>query len=136
MSNIINSKNSAGVFSIKSPYPFTKTVQQLISAFKKNNIQIFATIDQRKEAIAVGLNIPPTTLIIFGNPKAGTPIMSAEPLSGIDLPLKVLISEVSPNDVKVSFNSAKYIIERHSLSPELLSFLIPAEQLIAKVLEK
>jgi uncharacterized protein (DUF302 family) len=75
--------------------------------------------------------MPPTTLIIFGNPKSGTPLMLAQPLSGIDLPLKALVSESVPGEVIVSFNAATYIIERHSLSAELLSNLVPAERLIA-----
>ena len=133
---MVKPENSVGALSIKSPYLFTDTVQYLLSAFKKQNIKVFAIIDQRKEAIAVGLEIPPTTLIIFGNPKVGTPLMIAEPLSGLDLPLKVLISEVAPDDIRVSFNSAKYILERHSLPSALLNNLISAEQLITKVLEK
>jgi uncharacterized protein (DUF302 family) len=92
---------------------------------------VFATIDQRAEAMAVGLTMPPTTLIIFGSPKAGTALMLAQPLSGIDLPLKALVSESTPGQVMVSFNAATYIIERHSLSAELLSNLVPAERLIA-----
>jgi uncharacterized protein (DUF302 family) len=68
----------------------------LLSAFADHGIKVFATIDQQAEAAAAGLTMPPTTLIIFGNPKAGTPLMLAQPRSGLDLPLKVLVSESVP----------------------------------------
>jgi len=126
--------NSVGVTTIRSPYPFADTVQRLLSAFTGHGIKVFATIDQKAEAIAAGLVLPPTMLIIFGNPKAGTPLMVAEPISGLDLPLKVLVSEVMPGDVTVSFNTAMYILERHSLSAELLNNLAPAEHLIVGAL--
>jgi uncharacterized protein (DUF302 family) len=128
--------NDRGIVSLKSQYPFGDTVRRLLSAFADHGIKVFATIDQMAEAIAVGLTMPPTTLIIFGNPKAGTPLMLAQPLSGIDLPLKALVSESVPGEVTVSFNAAAYIIERHSLSAKLLSNLVPAERLIAGVVAK
>jgi uncharacterized protein (DUF302 family) len=126
--------NARGVVSISSPYPFDDTVRRLLSAFADHGIKVFATIDQQAEASAAGLAMPPTTLIVFGNPKAGTPLMLAQPQSGVDLPLKVLVSEPVPKQVSVSFNSAAYIIERHSLPPELASNLVPAERLIANTL--
>lgn len=125
-----------GIVSLKSPYPFADTVRRLLSAFADHGIKVFATIDQMAEAMAVGMIMPPTTLIIFGNPKAGTALMLAQPLSGIDLPLKALVSESTPGQVMVSFNAARYIIERHSLSVELLSSLVPAERLIASAIAK
>lgn len=128
-------ENSRGVVSMASPYPFAETVQRLLSGFASHGIKVFATIDQRAEALAAGLTLPPTTLIIFGNPKAGTPLMLAQPQSGLDLPLKVLVLEVVPGQISVSFNAASYIIARHSLPPALASNLVPAERLIAKLLE-
>ena len=132
----IKSANSVGVTTIRSPYPFADTVQRLLAALASHGVKVFATIDQKAEAIAAGLVLPPTMLIIFGNPKAGTPLMVAEPVSGLDLPLKVLVSEVMPGDVTVSFNTASYILERHSLSVELLNNLAPAESLIVGALAK
>jgi uncharacterized protein (DUF302 family) len=126
--------NNRGVVSLMSPYPFADTVRRLLSAFADHGIKVFATIDQQAEASAPGLTMPPTTLIVFGNPKAGTPLMLAQPQSGVDLPLKVLVSESVPGQVFVSFNAAAYIIERHSLPPELEPNLAPAGRLIASVL--
>jgi uncharacterized protein (DUF302 family) len=129
------STDSRGVASILSPYPFADTVHRLLSAFADHGIKVFVAIDQRAEASAVGLNMPPTTLIIFGSPKAGTPLMLARPQSGIDLPLKVLVSESVPGQVSVIFNATTYIIDRHSLPSEFASNLAPAERLIATALQ-
>jgi uncharacterized protein (DUF302 family) len=129
------STDSRGVTRILSPYAFADTVHRLHSAFVDHGIKVFVTIDQQAEASAVGLSMPPTTLIIFGNPKAGTPLMLARPQSGIDLPLKVLVSESLPGQVSVMFNAAAYIVDRHSLASELASNLVPAEKLIAKALQ-
>lgn len=129
------SNDDRGVVNIASPYSFADTVQRLLSAFGDQGIKVFAAIDQQAEASAVGFGMPPTTLILFGNPRAGTPLMLAQPRSGIDLPLKVLVSESSPGQVSVTFNAAAYIIDRHSLPSELTANLSPAERLIAKVLQ-
>jgi uncharacterized protein (DUF302 family) len=123
--------DARGVVSLVSSYPFADTVGRLLSAFADHGIKVFATIDQQAEAAGVGLTMPPTTLIIFGNPKAGTPLMLAQPPSGIDLPLKVLVSESVSGQVSVTFNDAAYIIERHGLPAALASNLVPAERLIA-----
>ena len=123
-----------GVVSLASPHPFADTVQRLLAAFASHGVKVFAKIDQQAEALAVGLSMPPTTLIIFGSPKAGTPLMLSNPQSGIDLPLKVLVSENTPGDVAVMFNAASYIVRRHSLPTELAANLGTAERLIADAL--
>lgn len=123
-----------GIVSLKSPYPFADTVQRLLAAFADHGVKVFATIDQQAEALAVGSSLPPTVLIIFGNPKAGTPLMLANPQAGVDLPLKVLVCEPAGGEVLVLFTAAAEIIQRHSLPLGLLSNLAPAEQLIARVL--
>jgi uncharacterized protein (DUF302 family) len=127
--------SSRGIVSLASPYPFAETVRRLVSAFADHDIKIFVVIDQQAEALAVGLSMPPTTLIVFGNPKAGTPLMLAQPQSGLDLPLKVLVSESVPGQVSVCFNAAAYIIDRHALPPQLESSLAAAERLIANALQ-
>ena len=124
-------KDGHGVTTLASAHSFAETVQRLLAAFSDRGIKVFATIDQQAEARAAGLAMPPTTLILFGNPKAGTPLMLARPESGLDLPLKVLVSEAEPGHVSVSFNTAAYIVERHKLPPQLAANLAPAEQLVA-----
>lgn len=121
--------------SIRSPLPFQQTVQRLLAAFTAHGVKIFATIDQQAEAAGAGLSMPPTTLIIFGNPKAGTALMLAKPESGIDLPLKVLVFETAPDQVTVCFNTPQYIIERHALPAPLLANLAPAANLIKNALQ-
>ena len=123
-----------GVVSFRSPYAFDDTVRRLLKALADHGIKVFATIDQQAEALAVGLSMPPTTLILFGNPKGGTPLMLANPLSGIDLPLKALVIESPQNEVDVIINSTAYIIGRHSLPAQLAANLAPAERLIASTL--
>lgn len=133
-SSSTHTNDAAGIVCFKSPYPFNDTVQRLLGAFADRGIKVFATIDQRAEALAVGLTMPPTTLILFGNPKAGTPLMLANPQSGVDLPLKALVVELSPGRVEVILNSAAYVIRRHALPAELVANLAPVERLVAVVL--
>lgn len=124
----------AGVLRFHSPYAFEQTVQRLHAVFAERGLKIFASIDQQAEAAAVGLSMSPTTLILFGNPKAGTPLMLANPVAGIDLPLKVLVTELEPGRVEVLINSAAYLIERHALPQALEANLLPVEGLIGNAL--
>ncbi|MGI6637762.1 MAG: DUF302 domain-containing protein [Desulfobulbus sp.] len=125
------SADASGIITNTSLYPFADTVQRLLSALKDRGIKIFAIIDQQAEAKSAGLSMPPTTLILFGNPKAGTPLMLAQPASGLDLPLKVLITESVAGQVLVRYNDASYISRRHGMAPELAANLAPVEKLIA-----
>ncbi len=127
--------NDPGIVSIVSGYPFADTLRRLVAAFESHGIKVFAVIDQQAEAGTVGLNMPPTTLILFGNPKSGTPLMLAQPSSGLDLPLKVLIAEAASGQVHVSFNAADYIVRRHSLPAALADNIAPAAALIENALK-
>jgi uncharacterized protein (DUF302 family) len=124
-----------GIVTIKSPYPFSDTVERLKSALHAKGIKLFASIDQQAEAAVVGLQMQPTVLLLFGNPKGGTPLMVSRPLSGLDLPLKALVTEAPPGEVLVSLNSAEYLIQRHALPAELLANIAPVEQLIRSTLK-
>jgi uncharacterized protein (DUF302 family) len=130
----VRTDEPAGLVTLQSPYAFADTVVRLLTALADHQIKVFATIDQRAEALAAGLSMPPTTLILFGNPKAGTPVMLANLVSGIDLPLKALVIEPAPGRVEVIMNSAAYVIQRHGLPRALLVNLAPAEQLLAAAL--
>ncbi len=127
---------SSSIVNLESPYTFSDTVRRLLAAFAAKSIKVFAIIDQQAEASAVGLVMPPTTLVIFGNPQAGTPLMLANPQVGVDLPLKVLISEVTPGQVVVCFTSAAAIVQRHGLPSALAANLVPAEHVIEAALSK
>jgi uncharacterized protein (DUF302 family) len=111
-----------GVITKLSPLPFADTVsraQELISA---KGLKLFAVIDQRAEARAAGQDLRDTTLVLFGSPAAGTPVMADAPLSALDLPLKVLIW-ADEGQVKVSYYSPEELGRRHGLSPELVARL-------------
>lgn len=128
------SLRSNGVDRFTSPFSFQETVQRLLAALAEHGIKVFATWDQQAEASAVGLAMPPTTLIVFGNPKAGTPLMLARPESALDLPLKVLVLE-SGGQVSVCFNTPDYLIQRHALPEQLSANLAPAFALIEHALQ-
>ncbi|MBU6502868.1 MAG: DUF302 domain-containing protein [Burkholderiales bacterium] len=128
------SESTPGVVSIRSAYPFAETLERLRATFAAHGLKLFATIDHGGEAAAVGLVMPPTVLLIFGNAKAGTPLMLAHPLAALDLPLKALVSEPAPGTVMVSFNTPQYLVERHALPHELVANLAPAGRLITQAL--
>ncbi|KQX98022.1 hypothetical protein ASD22_12585 [Rhodanobacter sp. Root480] len=128
--------SSSSVVTLESPYTFSDTVRRLLAAFAAKSIKVFAVIDQQAEASAAGLAMPPTTLVIFGNPQAGTPLMLANPQVGVDLPLKVLVSEAVPGRVVVCFTSTAAIVQRHGLPPEFVTNLAPAERVIEAALGK
>src|ERR1700730_17686004 len=94
-----------GIISLTSRYSAVETATGITAALQANGITIFAVIDQRKEAEKVGLDLRPTQLIIFGDPKTGTPLMNASPSLAIDLPLKALIWEDDGGTAQVSYNS-------------------------------
>lgn len=122
-----------GVARFTSPFSFQETVQRLLAALSEHGIKVFATWDQQAQADAVGLAMPPTTLIVFGNPKAGTPLMLAQPESALDLPLKVLVLE-SAGRVSVCFSTPDYIIQRYALPEQMSNNLAPAFAVIERAL--
>ena len=124
-----------GIIDKPSSHSVEQTVDRLKSGLQSKGIQLFALIDHSGEAEKNGIRMPPTKLLIFGNPKAGTPLMLAAPSSAIDLPLKVLIWEDTKGKVWVSYNSPEYLKERHSLPPELLQNIAVVETLAAKAAE-
>lgn len=118
------------IISIRSSDTVSKTIDKLQEAFKARGITIYGRIDQKAEAAKVGIDIRPIELLIFGNPKTGVPIMKAEPLVGLDLPLKLLAWESEDQKVWVSFNSIAYLQHRFSLSDDLVKPLNGIEGLI------
>ena len=109
-----------GIVAQPSNHSVEQTVDRLKNILQSKGVTLFALIDHSGEAEKVGVKMRPTKLLIFGNPKAGTPVMLAAPSSAIDLPLKILIWEDAQGKVWVTYNSPVYLQERHSLPPELL----------------
>jgi uncharacterized protein (DUF302 family) len=111
-----------GVVTKVSPRSFADTVARLKELLAEKNVKLFSVIDQRAEARGAGLDLRDTTLVIFGNPAAGTPVMDAAPLSALDLPLKVLIWD-DAGQTKVSYYAPATLAARHHLSADLAARL-------------
>ena len=116
---------------LESAYPFAETLKKLRSTLEGKGFTIFALIDQREAARSVGLDMPPTTLLVYGNPKGGTPLMIAAPDFGIELPLKLLVREETGGKVLVIYTPAAALEGRHGLPTGLATKLAGAEPLIA-----
>jgi len=124
-----------GIIDKASNHSVEQTVDRLKTILQSKGVTLFAVIDHSGEAEKVGMKMPPTKLLIFGNPKAGTPLMLAAPSSAIDLPLKILIWEDTLGRVWVSYNSSVYLQERHGLPAELLPNIAVVETLATKAAE-
>jgi uncharacterized protein (DUF302 family) len=111
------------------------TVERLKGMLQAKGVTLFALVDHGGEAEKVGMKMPPTKLLIFGSPKAGTHLMLAAPGIAIDLPLKILVWEDAQAHVWVSYNRPDYLQERHNLPPELLQNIAVVETLATTVAE-
>jgi uncharacterized protein (DUF302 family) len=110
--------NEPGVVTKLSPRPVADTVTRLTGILSAKGVRLFVVIDQSAEARQVGLQLRDTTLVIFGNPAAGTPVMAASPLAALDLPLKVLVWD-DTGQTKVSYYAPAALAARHRLGPDL-----------------
>ena len=121
----------AGFVSHSSQHSVDETTEKLKEILKSNGVMLFALVDHSGEAEKVGIKMRPTKLLIFGNPKAGTPLMLAAPSSAIDLPLKILVWEDEQAAVWISYNDPEYLAERHSIARELLANIAVVPSLAA-----
>jgi uncharacterized protein (DUF302 family) len=122
-----------GIIRKQSNHSVAETVQKLEDALKAKGVAVFALVDHSGEAEKVGMKMNPTKLLIFGNPKGGTPLMLAAPSIAIDLPIKMLVAEDDEGKVWISYNSPEYLGERHGLSPGLLQNLAFVDSLAAGI---
>jgi len=122
-----------GIVSIPSRHSVDQTVHRLEATLVEKGIELFALVDHSGEAEAVGLHMPRTKLVIFGSPRAGTPLMLASPSAALDLPLKILVAEDKSGSVWVSYNAPAYLASRHDLPPELLANIAVIENLAAAI---
>jgi uncharacterized protein (DUF302 family) len=109
-----------GVEKVRSPRAFAETVTRFEALLKERGLTLFAKIDFSGDAEKAGLQMLPTQMLIFGNPRGGTPVMVAAPGSALDLPLKVLISQDAQGQVWLSYNTPQYLAERHAIPAELV----------------
>lgn len=122
-----------GIVRVSSSFSVEETLQKLQGALAVKGVKVFALIDHSGEAAKAGLSMPETKLLIFGNPKGGTPLMLASPSSALDLPVKILIAEDADKKVWVSYNSAAYLAARHSIPSDLVRNLAFVEALVAGI---
>ena len=121
-----------GIIDKPSNHSVDQTVENLKDILQSKGIKLFALVDHSGEAEQVGIKMRPTKLLIFGSPKAGTPLMLAVPSVAIDLPLKILVWQDDQGTVWVSFNSPEYLKERHGLQQDVLQNISVIETLAMK----
>jgi uncharacterized protein (DUF302 family) len=124
-----------GIVTIPSNHTVDETVDRLKNILRSKGITLFALVDHSGEAAKVGMKMPNTKLVIFGNPKGGTPLMLAAPSIAIDLPLKILVAEDAQGKVWVSYNSPEYLKERHGLPEDLVANIAVVGTLATKAAE-
>lgn len=131
----MTSSQNNGIIDQPTNHSVDETVEKLKGILQARGVALFALVDHSGEAQKVGMKMPPTKLLIFGNPKGGTPLMLAAPSVAIDLPLKILVWEDVQGKVWVSYNTPAYLQERHRFPPELLNNIAVVETLAAKAAE-
>src|SRR5438094_9479846 len=124
-------QKGSGLIDIRSSHSVDETVEKLKGILQAKGIALFALVDHSGAAIKAGIKMRPTKLLIFGNPKAGTPVMLAAPSSAIDLPLKILVWEDARGRVWLSYNDPAYLQRRHGIPRPLLQNIAAAETLAA-----
>jgi uncharacterized protein (DUF302 family) len=124
-----------GIVQIHSNHSVDQTVEKLKAILQAKGVTLFALVDHSGEAEKVGMTMPPTKLLIFGSPKAGTPLMLAAPSIAIDLPLKILVREGTGGKVLVSYNAPAYLQARHGLPAELVRNIAVIEGLANRAVE-
>jgi uncharacterized protein (DUF302 family) len=118
-----------GIVSRQSQHSVDETVMRLENLLQAKGVTLFALVDHSGEAQKAGMQMPPTKLLIFGNPAGGTPVMLAAPSIAIDLPLKILVSEDSEGAVWLSWNSPEYLQQRHGVPADLVKNIAVAAAL-------
>ena len=121
-----------GICTITTSQRVDDIVERLTSFLSTRNIKLFATIDHSGEASAVGLLMPNTKLLIFGNPKAGTPVMISAPTAALDLPLKILVSQQPDGSSSIHWNDPAWLQQRHNIWPEFLPNISVIQALVQK----
>lgn len=116
----MNSPANNGIVLQPSSHSVRQTVENLKKILQAKGVTLFALVDHSGEAEKAGMKMPDTKLLIFGSPKAGTPLMLESPSVAIDLPLKILVWEDAQKKAWISYNSPEYLLTRHSLPEDLL----------------
>ena len=123
-----------GIVTRPSPFSVEETVDRLQKILAAKGIRLFVLVDHSGEAEKAGLTMPPTKLLIFGNPAAGTPVMLAAPTAALDLPLKILVWQDPSGAVQISWNSPGWLQQRHGIPDALVKVLGAPEALTTAAL--
>ena len=124
---------SNGIVHLVSKRSVDEILASLLSLLQTKAITVFAVVDHSNEAAKVGIEMPNTKLVIFGNPKAGTLIMLAAPVSALDLPLKILIAEQADGTTWISYNDPAYLQRRYELTSELTIIVAGIEKIATAI---
>jgi uncharacterized protein (DUF302 family) len=119
----------SGIVNVPTKRTVDQAVEKLKFLLQSKGVALFAVVDHSGEAAKVGMTMLPTKLLIFGSPKAGTPVMLASPTAAIDLPLKILVWKDGQGQVWLSYNSLPYLQHRHTIPQSLLANLAAVEAL-------
>jgi uncharacterized protein (DUF302 family) len=128
----MNGTIDTGITRIASQHSVTTTLERLESLLKERGVMVFARIDFSGDAARAGLTMRPEQMLIFGNPKAGTPLMQSAPAAGLDLPLKALVWQDASGQTQVAYNDPQYIIRRHGLDAAFAANLAAVVPLIER----
>ena len=131
----MTSMSGNGIVDLPSHHTVDETVEKLKAILAAKSVTLFALVDHSGEAEEASLKMRPTKLLIFGSPKAGTPVMLAAPTIAIDLPLKILVWQDGDGKTWVSYNAPEYLRERHNVPAELMPNIAVIEALAAKAAE-
>jgi len=131
----VTSGTHEGIIDTASRHSVNDTVDRLRAMLESKGVTVFAVVDHSGEAAKVGMSLPPTKLLIFGNPKAGTPVMAAAPSAALDLPLKILVWQDGGGKVWVSYNSPQYLQDRHGFPSGLTANVAVVEALARNAAE-
>ncbi|TMC25725.1 MAG: DUF302 domain-containing protein [Chloroflexi bacterium] len=110
-----------GLTTKKSSYGPREAIERLEAELSARGMTVFARIDHAAAAVAAGLSLRPTALLIFGSAKAGTPLMQSAQTIGIDLPLKILVWQDAAGSTWTSYNDPAWLAKRHAVGPEVLA---------------
>jgi uncharacterized protein (DUF302 family) len=128
----VSVERGEGVTDIRSNHSVDETVARLKGILDAKGVTLFSLVDHSGEAEKAGLKMPATKLLIFGSPKAGTPIMLDAPSAALDLPLKILVRQDEDGRVWIAYNSSAYLRERHGFAQELMANIAIVKALAAK----
>ena len=122
-----------GIVELRSTHSVDETVRRLEDLIQSKGIKVFVVVDHSGEAASAGLEMPPTKLVIFGSPKAGTPLMVAAPSTAIDLPLKILVRQDAGGQVWLAYNTPAYLQARHGFPKQLTANIVAVDALARAV---